>query len=83
MEGKLKTRNEYDKVNQARDTTALLGLIRDIAHDHMDNKNKVMASIESDLAIYMCAQGPKQTNADYAQHFRAQVKTVMAHRGKP
>ena len=42
-----------------------------------------MAYVESDLVLYTCAQGAKQTSSDYAKHFRAQVKTVMTQEGQP
>ena len=83
LEDKLKVTSGYKDVYQERDPITLLALIRDVAHDHTEDKNEVMACVESDLALYTCAQGPKQTNLDYAKHFRAQVKTVMAHGGQP
>ena len=83
LEDKLKVSTGYKEVYQSRDQIGLLALIRDVAHDHTEDKNEVMACVESDLALYTCAQGPKQTNLDYAKHFRAQVKTVMAHGGQP
>ena len=67
----------------ARDAIGLLGLIRDVVHGHTDDKNKVMARVERNLALYMCAQRAKQANSDYVKHFRTQVKTVMAHEGQP
>ena len=83
LEGKLKTTTKYNGAYQARDRIALLGLIRDIVNDHMDDKNEVMVCVESDLALYMCVQGRKQPNKDYVMHFRAQVNTATAHGGHP
>ena len=85
LEDKLKitTGYNYNDMYLVIDAIVLLGLIRDVAHYHTDDKNKVMVWVESDLVLYTCAQGPKQTNSDYAKHFRAQVKTVMAHEGQP
>lgn len=45
------------------DAIALLGVIWDAALDHTENKNEVIACVESNLALYTCVQGGKQSNA--------------------
>ena len=59
LKEKLKITNGYNNVHLERGAIGLLGLIRDVAHDHTDNKNKVMVCVESSLALYMCTQGAK------------------------
>ena len=55
LEDKLKITSGFTDVHLERDAIGLLGLIRDVAHDHTDDKNEVMACVESDLALYTCA----------------------------
>lgn len=83
LEDKLKVTTGFQYVHQTRDAIGLLGMIRDVAHNHTEDKNEVMTCIVSDLTLYTYAQGPKKTNPDYSKHFQVQVKTVKAHEGHP
>lgn len=62
LEERLKamTVTDFKAAYQMRDAIDLLGIIRDVAHNHLDDKNEMMACVEADLTIYTYMQAGKQ-----------------------
>ena len=56
-------------------------MIRDIAHNHDENKPGLMAIIECDLDFSLGFQGKTKSCDDFMAVFKARVDTINAHKG--
>jgi hypothetical protein len=82
LETRLTSQAKWEKVRADRDVVSLLKMIRDIAHNHDENKPGLMAIIECDLELSLGFQDKTQTCDDFMAVFKARVDTINAHRGK-
>ena len=82
METRLTSQAKWEKVRADRDVVSLLKMIRDIAHNHDENKPGLMAIIECDLELSLGFQDKTQTCDDFMAVFKARVDTINAHRGQ-
>ena len=49
-------------------------MIRTICHLQADDKKYIMATVEKDMQLYLLYQSPYQSNADYLEAFKANIK---------
>ena len=64
-----------------RDVVGLLGMIRDITHNHDETKLGLMAIIESDMELYLGFWGTNEPCDYYMAVFKARIDTINAHEG--
>ena len=62
-----------------RNVVSLLGMIRDIAHNHDETKLGLVPVIEFDMELYLIYQSPAEPCDDYMALFKARVDTINAH----
>ena len=82
LETRLISQAKWEQVRANRDVVGLLQMIRDIAHNHDENKPGLMAIIECNLELSLGFQDKTQTCDDFMAVFKARVDTINAHRGQ-
>ena len=73
--------DKYDTTEIYQDRIELAKLIRTICHLQDDDKQYVMAAVETNKQVYMFYQAPYQSNADYLEKFKAHLKLSKSHNG--
>ena len=58
----------------------LLVLIKDLQYNKSDKKRLIMATVEADFDLYLCAQGSVTTD-EYYKTFTSTVDTINANGG--
>ena len=81
LETQLTTHPKWDQVRLDYDVLSLLGMIRNIAHNHDKAKLGLMAIIEYDMELYLGFQGPNEPYDDYMAVFKTRIDRINAHGG--
>ena len=71
LETRLTSQARWEKVRADGNVVSLLKMIRDIAHNHDENKPGLMAIIECDLELSLRFQDKTQTCDDFMTVFKA------------
>ena len=66
--------DKYDVIETDQCGIALSILIRTVCHLQYDDKQGIMAAVETDNQVYMFYPSPYQSNADYLEAFTAHIK---------
>ena len=75
LETRLTSQAKWEQVRADRDVVSLLKMIRDIAHNHDENKPGLMAIIECDLELSLGFQDKTQTCDDFMN--TSHMSTIM------
>ena len=71
--------DKYYAIETYQDGIELANLIRNICHTQGDNKQDVMAALETNNKVYMLYQSPYQSNVDYLEGLKSHLKLIEAH----
>ena len=80
LQAELKNQEVWTAIDNARSVVCLLVLIRDLQYNKSDRKRSIMATVEADLDLYLCAQGKKITD-EYYKIFTSTVDTINTNTG--
>ena len=73
--------DKYDIIETYEYGIDIYKLIRTIWHLQYDEKQDIMTAVENYKQVYMFYQSPYQSNADYLESFKVDIKVSKAHNG--
>ena len=79
LEGNQKVMDTYGVIETYKDWIDLANLIRTIWHLQNDDKQVIMATVETNKKVYILYQVPYQSNVDYMEAFKAHLKVSKSH----
>ena len=80
LQAELKNQEAWAAIGNKMSVMRLRLLIRDLQYNKSERKWSVMATVEADFDLYLCAQGGKTTD-EYYKIFVSTVDTINANGG--
>ena len=71
----------YETIENDQYGIEIVNLIQTVCHVQDDDKQYVMASVETYKQVYLFYKSPYQSNTDYLEDFKANLKLSESHNG--